>query len=93
MKKRKIIVACGGAVATSTIAAERIKGLCKREGIPLEVVQCRVNEISSYTDGVDLIVTTSKVKKDYGIPLVHAMAFVSGIGAEKVEENILNNLK
>ncbi|HFO7031548.1 TPA: PTS galactitol transporter subunit IIB, partial [Escherichia coli] len=26
--KRKIIVACGGAVATSTMAAEEIKELC-----------------------------------------------------------------
>lgn len=27
--KRKIIVACGGAVATSTMAAEEIKELCQ----------------------------------------------------------------
>lgn len=90
---KKIIVACGGAVATSTIAAEKIKDLCKEAKIELEVVQCRVSEIGSFLEGVDLIVTTSKVKKDYGIPLVHATAFISGIGVEKVEEAIMGYLK
>lgn len=43
----KVIVACGGAVATSTVAANKIRELAKREGIPVEVSQCRVNELES----------------------------------------------
>lgn len=35
--KRKIIVACGGAVATSTMAAEEIKELCQNHNIPVMV--------------------------------------------------------
>ena len=31
--KKKIIVACGGAVATSTIAANKVVELCKENGI------------------------------------------------------------
>lgn len=46
--KRKIIVACGGAVATSTMAAEEIKELCQSHNIPVELIQCRVNEIETY---------------------------------------------
>ena len=46
--KRKIIVACGGAVATSTMAAEEIKELCQNHNIPVELIQCRVNEIETY---------------------------------------------
>ncbi len=34
--KRKIIVACGGAVATSTMAAEEIKELCEAHHIELD---------------------------------------------------------
>lgn len=45
--KRKIIVACGGAVATSTMAAEEIKELCQNHNIPVELIQCRVNEIEN----------------------------------------------
>lgn len=45
--KRKVIVACGGAVATSTMAAEEIKELCADHNIELDLVQCRVNEIEN----------------------------------------------
>ena len=74
--KRKIIVACGGAVATSTMAAEEIKELCEANNISVELVQCRVNEIETYMDGVDLICTTAKVDRTFGdIPVVHAVHF------------------
>ncbi|MCQ4010618.1 hypothetical protein FK521_28220, partial [Klebsiella pneumoniae] len=35
--KRKVIVACGGAVATSTMAAEEIKELCADHNIELDL--------------------------------------------------------
>lgn len=91
--KKKIIVACGGAVATSTVVADRIKELCKRENIDVEIVQCRVSEIGSKVDGADLIVTTARVKRDYGVPLENGMAFISGVGIEDAERKILNHLK
>ena len=34
--KKKVIVACGGAVATSTIAANKVVELCKKNGIDVE---------------------------------------------------------
>ena len=62
---KKVIVACGGAVATSTVAANRIKDLCKENGINIDLVQCRISEIESHLQGADLICTTMKVKKTY----------------------------
>ena len=90
--KKKIIVACGGAVATSTVALERIKEITKEANIEVELIQCRVTEISMYSDGADLIVTTSKVTQEYNVPLVHGIAFVSGIGEEKLIEKVLEIL-
>ena len=40
---KKILVACGGAVATSTVAAEHVRGLCKANGIDADVQQCRIS--------------------------------------------------
>lgn len=92
--KRKVIVACGGAVATSTMAAEEIKDLCKENDITVEIVQCRVNEIETYMDGVDLICTTAKVDRTFGdIPVVHGMPFVSGVGIDILQAKILAILK
>jgi galactitol PTS system EIIB component len=91
---KKVIVACGGAVATSTVAAHAIKDLCKENGIDIEIIQIRMSEIESRCEGVDLIVTTAMIKKDFGgIPYVNGMAFLTGINKENVEKKILSYLK
>ena len=91
--KKKVIVACGGAVATSTIAASKIVELGKKNGIEIEIAQVRISEIESNLSGASLIVTTSKVKRDYGIPLITGMPFISGVGVEKTEKAILEVLQ
>ncbi|WP_363316061.1 PTS galactitol transporter subunit IIB [Clostridium sp.] len=91
---KKVIVACGGAVATSTVAANAIKDLCEKNGVKIEIIQIRMSEIESRCDGVDLIVTTARMKKKFdGIPYVNGMAFLTGINREAVEEKILSYLK
>lgn len=91
--KKKVIVACGGAVATSTIAANKVKELGAKNGIDVDICQCRISEIPSNLDGACLIVPTSKVKRDYGIPLITGMPFISGVGVEKTEKKILKVLQ
>ena len=86
--KKKVIVACGGAVATSTIAANAIVELAKENN---EIAQVRISEIASNLPA-DLIVTTSKVKRDFGVPLITGMPFVSGLGVDKTKAKILEVL-
>lgn len=90
---KKIIVACGGAVATSTVAADAIRELCKNNSIAAEVVQMRVIEIENNLNGVDLVVTTMRIKPDFDVPYVNGMAFLTGINKEATEEKILSYLK
>lgn len=91
--KKKVIVACGGAVATSTIAANKVLEIGKKYGIDIEICQCRISEIASNLDNAVLIVPTSRVKRDYGIPLVTGMPFISGVGADKTEAKIVKILQ
>jgi galactitol PTS system EIIB component len=92
---KKVIVACGGAVATSTMAAEEIKDLCSEHNIVIEIVQCRVNEIDTYlTDEVVLICTTAKVDRTFGeTPLFHGMPFISGVGVNELKDKMLTVLQ
>jgi PTS system galactitol-specific IIB component len=91
--KKRVIVACGGAVATSTVAANKVVELCKKNGIDVDIVQCRVSEIGMHLTGVSLIVATAKVAKDFGIPFISGMPFISGIGVEDAEKAIVEALK
>lgn len=90
---KKVLVACGGAVATSTVAANKIKDLLKDNNIEASVEQCRVNELSSKANNVDLIVTTAKVDREYSIPVIHGIAYISGVGIDKTNEEVLAALK
>ena len=90
--KKKVIVACGGAVATSTVAANKVVELCKKNNVDIEICQVRISEIESNLPA-DLIVTTSKVKRDFGVPLLTGMPFISGVGVETTEANILKILR
>lgn len=89
---KKIIVACGGAVATSTVAANRVRELCQKNGIPVDVQQCRISELAGRAEQADLLVTTAKVSRDYGVPVVHGIAFISGINLAATEAKILEIL-
>lgn len=91
--KKKVIVACGGAVATSTVAANKVVDLCKENGIDVEIIQCRISEIKSHLDGASLVVPTSRLKQDLGVPIISGMPFISGIGEKELKEKILDVLK
>lgn len=91
-QKKTILVACGGAVATSTVAAEKIRDLCKRNNIPAEIHQLRISEIGGRAGEADLICTTARVTKDYGVPVVHVVGFISGINEEATAQKILDIL-
>lgn len=90
--RKKVIVACAGAVATSTVAAKRVSELCRKHQIEIEICQVRIAEIESNLLHAQLLITTSKVKKDYGIPHIIGMPFISGIGIEQTEQEILRVL-
>lgn len=89
---KKIIVACGGAVATSTVAANAIRELCAANGIAADVQQLRIIEIEGNLDGVDLVVTTMRIKPTFATPYVNGMAFLTGINREATEQKILDVL-
>ncbi|MFN2143976.1 MAG: PTS sugar transporter subunit IIB [Anaerolineales bacterium] len=90
---KTVIVSCGTAIATSTVAAKAIEEACKEAGIDVKTRQCKAAEIKNYLDGADLIVTTSQVRFDPGIPVINGLAFLTGIGKDKVIEEILSALK
>lgn len=53
----------------------------------------RVIEIANNLSGVDLVVTTMRIKPDFDVPYVNGMAFLTGINKEATEEKILSYLK
>jgi PTS system galactitol-specific IIB component len=91
---KTVIVSCGTGIATSTVVAKAIEEACKEEKIPVILKQCKAAEISAcLQDGADLIVTTSQLRFDPGVPVIKGLAFLTGIGKDEVMKQILEVLR
>ena len=90
---KKILIACGAGIATSTIVTDRVERLIKENGIKAEVIQCKISEVASRQDDADFIVSTTILPTTYRIPALKATAYITGIGMEKLDEEILSYLK
>ena len=89
-----MIVSCGTGIATSTVAAKAIEEACKAAGVDVITKQCKGQEIPELLkQGADLIVTTSTMRFDPGIPVVKGLAFLTGIGIDEVVKENLDILK
>ncbi len=91
--RKRILVACGTAIATSTVVAKGIEEALKEKGIQVITRQCKASEVKSLADDADLIVTTTPVPSGLGVPVIQTLAFLTGIGKEEVIEQIINALK
>ena len=90
---KTILIACGAGIATSTVVCDAIERMCKERGVKVEIVQCKITEVPSYADRADLLVTTTIVKTEYPFPIINARAFLTGIGLDKLKEQILDEIK
>ncbi len=88
-----ILVACGSGVATSTVAQEAVKDICKKNGIPAKIVKSTMSEIQSKQEDVDLIMVTTNYRKPVKKPLIKVFGLISGIGMDKIEEDIVKTCK
>lgn len=89
---KTIVVACGAGIATSTLICDRVKHLLKDHGIEAQIIQCTVADIAGHAERADLIVTSMKLENKYEKPLVTAISFLTGIGREQTEQEILGYL-
>ncbi|NLN98085.1 MAG: PTS sugar transporter subunit IIB [Eubacteriaceae bacterium] len=89
---KKIAVACGTGIATSTVVTMKIKEALEKNNIKADVIQCKVAEIGQYEDNVDLIVTTTSYESKK-VPVIRAISFLTGIGMESDIEKIIEILK
>ena len=90
---KTVLVSCGTAIATSTVVAKAIEEAMKARGIEVVVRQCKAMEIRSKIKGVDLVVTTTPVPDDLGVPVIQTLAFLTGMGKEAVIEQITQILQ
>ncbi len=87
--KKTILVACGSGIATSTAIVAALKEMLAENNIDCDIEQCSILEIEEHEDRCDFIVSSSKLHKQYSIPSVNGVAFLTGVGLDETKEKIL----
>lgn len=93
---KKILVACGSGIATSTVARNKLEEDLQDRGINMSQIsmnQTSIPQIPSMVSEYDVIVTTARYKEDVGVPVINGLSFLTGIGEDAVVDKIVEALE
>ena len=86
---KRILVACGTAIATSTVVAKKLEEKLRARGIDARIDQCKTAEVESKAASYDVIVSTTEVDDAGGKPVVRTLSFLTGVGMDADVERIV----
>jgi PTS system galactitol-specific IIB component len=90
---KKILVACGTAIATSTVVAKKLAEKLGAMGFDVQIDQCKASEVGARAAGYDLIVSTTEVDDAKGRPIVRTLSFLTGGGIQADVQKIAEILR
>lgn len=90
---KRVLIICGTGIATSTVVATKVREHLEEVGIPAVVDQGKVMDLVRGEANADLIVATTDVPASVQIPVVRALALLTGIGEEAVYAEIESHLR
>ena len=94
MANKRVIIACGNGVATSTVVAAKVKDYCAVNGVSIDVTQCRMIELHDKANDYDLVVTSGTFSDpDVKTPCIMAISLLTGINEEPTLQKIVDALK
>lgn len=93
MAKLKVLVACGAGIATSTVVMKRVEDLFKKNNIDVDIIQIKISEAKSREADAYMLITTTILPGEFKIPAIKAMAYLTGINADKVDEQVLSTAR
>ncbi|WPC18287.1 PTS sugar transporter subunit IIB [Pediococcus inopinatus] len=93
-KKKNILFVCATGIATSTVVAEKTMGFLHDNNLDADYIQTNVASLPEYdSTDADFIVSTTQVPYKMDIPVINALPIITGIGADKVLEDIKKQLE
>ncbi len=88
---KNILISCGTGVVTSTLATNRLSKMLDERGYKglYKTTQYKIAELASKDDGFDVIVHTTQVPSYLKTPCVNALPLVTGVGMDKVADQVI----
>jgi PTS system galactitol-specific IIB component len=87
----KIVVVCATGLATSTMAATKLKRELLKHGIDAKITKGQISNLDALVKmgKPDLVVATAVTKKEMGIPVFNGVPLLSNKGVDDLYKEIL----
>lgn len=92
-RQKTILFACGTGVATSTAVNAAVSEEMKKRGLTFNAQQAKATEVPSLAENVDFIVSTTPISAPVTKPVIKGLAFLTGIGKDKILDEIEAELR
>lgn len=91
---KRLLLACGMGVATSTVVMNRLHAAMEARGLKGQYTtgQCKIAEVSVKASEYDLVVATTRLP-DVGVPVINGVPLLTGVGAEKIWDEIADFIR
>lgn len=90
---KKIIVACGSGVATSQTVASKVNRLLKENRVDAQVEAVDLKSVDRYMDSSAAYIAITKIDKEYPIPVINGIAFLTGVGQDAELQKLIDACK
>ncbi len=88
-----ILFVCATGIATSTAVTEKVMEYCKEHGLNVNYSQTNVASLPGNTDGVALVVSTTKVPYELDVPVLTACRLLPVLAKRKYWRKLFRSLK
>ena len=92
---KKILIACGSGIATSTVANQKIGAWLNDHGFAgkFTIEQCQVSELAERSKDADFCVSTTVVDEaNVHCPVYNGVQLLTGIGMDQLFQNIAKEM-
>lgn len=82
---KKILLACGSGIATSTAVNAKISKILDENGYrgKYKITQCKISEALSKSGNYDFLISTTMAPKELKCPFVSGVCFLTGVNMQK----------
>ncbi|HJA24284.1 PTS sugar transporter subunit IIB [Limosilactobacillus coleohominis] len=91
---KTLMVVCGSGIATSTVVEGKIRDFLDSKGVldKVKMYKGNIAEQINHIDEYDAFVSTTVVPDDVKDKVISGLPVLTGVGADKVYDEILNKL-
>jgi len=93
MALKRVLVVCSASIVTGTIVAEKLRQLFKDHNVRATVTADLAKDVAALAQEADLIVSTTFLSADYGIPTINGVPFLTGVGTEEALRQIIQAIQ